>query len=70
LCDLMMPAMTGMDLHDQLAETEPSQAARMRFMTGGAFTPRAQAFLAERPARRLDKPFDPETLRHFVRASL
>ena len=67
LCDLMMPAMTGMDLHDELTRLEPALAARMSFLTGGAFTPRAQAFLAEVANPRLDKPFDPQGLRRFVR---
>jgi signal transduction histidine kinase/CheY-like chemotaxis protein len=68
LCDLMMPAMTGMDLHEELTRLDASQAARLSFLTGGAFTPRAQAFLAEVPNPRLEKPFDPQGLRHFVRA--
>jgi len=68
LCDLMMPAMTGMELHDALSRLEPAQAARMSFLTGGAFTPRARAFLAEVPNPRLEKPFDPQGLRSFVRS--
>jgi signal transduction histidine kinase len=68
LCDLMMPTMTGMELHDELARREPALAARMSFLTGGAFTPRARAFLAEVPNPRLEKPFDPQGLRNFVRA--
>jgi len=68
LCDLMMPSMTGMELHDELARREPALAARMSFLTGGAFTPRARAFLAEVPNPRLEKPFDPQGLRSFVRA--
>ena len=43
LCDLMMPHMTGMDLHAALAGAVPEQAERMIFMTGGAFTPSARA---------------------------
>src|SRR5690606_11143003 len=31
LCDLMMPELTGMDLHDVLAADAPEQAARMLF---------------------------------------
>jgi len=68
LCDLMMPAMTGMELHDELTRLDSSQAARMSFLTGGAFTPRARAFLAEVPNPRLEKPFDPQGLRSFVRS--
>src|SRR5439155_324873 len=39
LCDLMMPTMTGMELHSELRSRIPEQAQRMIFLTGGAFTP-------------------------------
>jgi CheY-like chemotaxis protein/two-component sensor histidine kinase len=70
LCDLMMPEVTGMDLHDELARTCPEQLERVIFMTGGAFTPRAQAFLQGMTHRRLDKPFDPKVLRDAVLAMM
>jgi CheY-like chemotaxis protein len=70
LCDLMMPGLTGMDLHEAVGRLDPAQAARMVFMTGGAFTGRAHAFLAD-PARVwLAKPFDPLELRQFVADAL
>jgi hypothetical protein len=37
-------------------------------MTGGAFTPRATAFLARIGNRRLEKPFDAKTLRAAISA--
>jgi CheY-like chemotaxis protein len=70
LCDLMMPGMTGMDLHEALSTASPANAARIVFLTGGAFTARAQAFLSEVPNARLDKPFDPTSLRRLVAISL
>jgi CheY-like chemotaxis protein len=70
LCDVMMPGLTGMDLHEAVARLDPAQAARMVFMTGGAFSARARAFLAD-PARVwLAKPFDPLELRRFVADAL
>lgn len=66
-CDLMMPEMTGMDLHDRLAVAAPDVADRMVFLTGGAFTPRARDFLEALPAtRRLAKPFDLREVRRAV----
>ena len=62
LCDLMMPQTSGMDVYDELARTAPDQAARMIFVTGGAFTDRSRAFLASRSDRTLDKPFDANAL--------
>jgi CheY-like chemotaxis protein len=66
LCDLMMPQMTGMDLHARLLEAAPAQADRMVFMTGGVFTARARTFLETTPNQRLEKPFDPQALRALV----
>ncbi|HEU4578423.1 MAG TPA: response regulator [Polyangiaceae bacterium] len=66
LCDLMMPQMTGMDLHAALAENAPDQAERMVFLSGGAFTAAARAFLDEVPNERLEKPFDTHQLSAIV----
>jgi PAS domain S-box-containing protein len=66
LCDLMMPDMTGMDLYSELARIAPEQAARMIFLTGGAFTAKAVQFLAETVQEHIDKPFDPPALRAIV----
>jgi signal transduction histidine kinase/CheY-like chemotaxis protein len=57
LCDLMMPQMSGMDVYDELAAIAPGQAARMIFVTGGAFTDRARQFLAARTNPTVEKPF-------------
>jgi signal transduction histidine kinase len=66
LCDLMMPRMTGMDLHAEALRVAPDQAARMVFLTAGAFTERAQEFLDHTPNQRLEKPFDAGNLRALV----
>ncbi|MEO6953732.1 MAG: response regulator [Polyangia bacterium] len=66
LCDLMMPEMTGMDLHGELSRVGQEQADRMIFLTGGAFTVRARAFLAEIPNQRIEKPFDSTHLRALI----
>lgn len=57
-CDLMMPDMTGMDLQAVLERERPDLAQRTVFITGGAFTPRAQVFVEAMPERVLEKPFD------------
>jgi PAS domain S-box-containing protein len=56
-CDLMMPTMTGMDLHALVADKRPDQAERIVFVTGGAFTPSAQAFTSSTSNIVLEKPF-------------
>jgi signal transduction histidine kinase len=63
ICDLMMPETTGIDVHAALREIAPDLANRMVFMTGGAFTPAARAFLDAVPNPHIEKPFDFATLR-------
>jgi signal transduction histidine kinase len=70
LCDLMMPQVTGMDLYESLLEIAPKQAQTMLFLTGGAFTARAQAFLDRVPNATIEKPFDSATLVTRVRQLL
>lgn len=65
-CDLMMADVTGMDLHAELSARGPELLSRFVFMTGGAFTERARAFLQSVPLPRIEKPFDPGTLRALV----
>jgi ligand-binding sensor domain-containing protein/CheY-like chemotaxis protein len=67
LCDLMMPELTGMELHAQLERAKPERARRMVFVTGGAYTPVAKEFLERVSNPRVEKPFDPEALRAQVR---
>jgi len=72
-CDLMMKGMTGIDLSEELETRNPAVREKMVFMTGGAFTPRARAFLDGNADRVIEKPFDvvAETDRrlHRLRAS-
>jgi DNA-binding NtrC family response regulator len=70
LCDLMMPEMTGMDFHAELSRSFPAVAARVVFMSGGAFTPGAREFLERTPNRRIDKPIDTARLRQLVEEAL
>ena len=66
LCDLMMPVMTGMDLYAEIVRRAPKLAGRLVFMTGGAFTARAQAFLESVVNPCLEKPLDMGRLRSIV----
>lgn len=58
LCDLMMPGMSGIELFRTLAATSPGLEEKLVFMTGGAFTAEAEAFLDEVKNPRVEKPFD------------
>ena len=58
LCDVMMPEISGMDLHARLATIAPDQVDKMVFMTGGAFTNQAREFFDQVANPTIEKPFD------------
>jgi CheY-like chemotaxis protein len=66
ICDLMMPEVTGMDLHEEISRLAPAMAAQMIFLTGGAVTTQARAFVAAVANRVIEKPFDVGALRSLV----
>lgn len=66
LCDLMMPDLTGMDLHAWVAKTFPALAQRMVFLSGGAFTPKAAQYLEGLQNLKISKPHDSLTLKSLV----
>ncbi len=70
LCDVMMPEMSGMRLHEELARLSPELARRMIFITGGAFTPWARTFLERVPNPIVEKPFDLKVLAATIRDAL
>ena len=67
LCDLMMPEMTGAELHAELREISVSVADEMIFITGGAFSPSSQQFLERITNLCFEKPCDLKDLRAAVR---
>ncbi|MBW2732390.1 MAG: response regulator [Deltaproteobacteria bacterium] len=66
LCDMMMPGMSGVDLHMWLSAENETLANRMVFITGGAFTPRTREYLSEVGNRVVEKPFDVAGLKKLV----
>jgi CheY-like chemotaxis protein len=69
-CDLMMPGMSGMDFYSALQQRHPEQARRVIFLTGGAVTPQARAFLESVPSPHLEKPFAGRELLSLVQDRL
>ncbi len=59
-CDMLMPALSGMELHEAVSAT---QAARFVFMTGDSLRPELRAFFESTPNERLEKPFDANAVR-------
>ena len=66
LCDVMMPEVSGMDVYSRVRRQRPEVARRFVFMTGGAFTPSARAFLESIDNEQIIKPFSLRDLRILV----
>ena len=66
LCDLLMPETSGMDLYRDALQVAPEAAACFVFMTAGAFTPKARAFLEGVHIPCLEKPLDMGKLRSLI----
>jgi PAS domain S-box-containing protein len=62
-CDLMMPNMNGLQFYERVTRIAPALAQRIAFVTGGAFTAEASAFLARSTNPVLNKPFEMRDLR-------
>jgi CheY-like chemotaxis protein len=70
LCDLMMPSMTGMDLHAELLASAPDQARKLVFMTGGVFTQNARIYLDKASNLSIEKPFRAPLIQSVVQKLL
>lgn len=67
LCDVMMPDMTGIELYEVACARRPALAPRFVFLTAGATSEEARAFLADPDRRVVYKPiFDVSKLRALV----
>jgi signal transduction histidine kinase len=66
LFDLQMPVVDGVELFEKIQLSRPELVARVAFMTGGAFTPRALSFLERNTRPTLAKPVDAGALRELV----
>jgi len=66
LCDIGLQGMSGIDLYAVVCRHMPELSQRFVFMTGGALTAEAEAFVRAHPNRIIDKPFDLVELRHTI----
>ncbi len=67
LCDVMMPTMTGPDLHRIVLGERPDLAERFVFITGEAFSSQARDYLEGSTNVRLDKPCNINRLLAIIR---
>ncbi len=70
ISDIAMPGMSGLELYDAILSVDPAIAATMVFLTGGACSAQAHAFLSRMTNQRIDKPFTPAQLRTFIELRL
>jgi signal transduction histidine kinase/ActR/RegA family two-component response regulator len=66
LCDVMMPGVSGIEVHRALLQQGHGLEGNVVFMTGGAVTERARSALANMGRPVLQKPIDFATLREAV----
>jgi two-component system cell cycle sensor histidine kinase/response regulator CckA len=57
LCDLMMPYISGVELHARMLDRRPEIARTFVFITGGSVDARSAELLSDAAVRRLEKPF-------------
>jgi PAS domain S-box-containing protein len=67
-CDVMMPELSGIDVYERAKQVCPGQEQRIVFITGGAFTEQAAAFIDTIDNPKLGKPFDSGEVRALVKA--
>ena len=66
LCDLMMPEIDGVAVHEWVRAECGALSERMLFSTGGAFTPRTIAFTEQLGDRVVQKPVQLNDLRAAI----
>ncbi len=66
VCDWKMPGLSGMQLYDHLAATEPATAQRMIFMSGDVVNEGFEDFLRRHGRTCLTKPFSIDRFRAAV----
>ncbi len=68
LCDVMMPSVSGIAVHEALRRDGHGVERRMVFVTGGAVTEASRTGLARVDNQILEKPVDAMQLRQVVAA--
>lgn len=66
VCDWKMPGLSGPQLYERIAETNPSAAHRLLFMTGDVVSDSFQQFLRQHTKMCLSKPFSVQEFRESI----
>jgi len=69
-CDVMMPEMTGMELHAAVSKQNEKLSERFVFITGGPFTPEARQLFDSVTNPCIQKPFTPTDLANVLESAI
>jgi PAS domain S-box-containing protein len=69
-CDVMMPEMTGMELHAAVSKQNAKLSERFVFITGGPFTPEARQLFDAVTNPCIQKPFTPGDLASVLESAI
>jgi two-component system cell cycle sensor histidine kinase/response regulator CckA len=69
-CDVMMPEMTGMELHAMVSKQDARLSERFVFITGGPFTPEARLLFDRVTNPCIQKPFTPGDLASVLETAI
>jgi two-component system, cell cycle sensor histidine kinase and response regulator CckA len=69
-CDVMMPEMTGMELHAAVSKQNVKLSERFVFITGGPFTPEARQLFDAVTNPCIQKPFTPGDLANVLETAI
>jgi CheY-like chemotaxis protein len=69
-CDVMMPEMTGMELHAAVSKQNVQLSERFVFITGGPFTPEARQLFDAVTNPCIQKPFTPGDLASVLESAI
>jgi DNA-binding NtrC family response regulator len=68
ISDVRMPAYSGVQLHDWLAENRPDLFAALIITTGDLASPALRDFVARTPRPLIEKPFELSVLAQLIEA--
>lgn len=66
ICDVMMPAMTGMEFFETIRARGTGFEKKIILMTGGAFTPKVRSWMETLSNPKLEKPFRMKQLKELL----
>ncbi|MBI5359382.1 MAG: response regulator, partial [Planctomycetes bacterium] len=70
ICDIKMPAFSGIELHHELTKINPKLAREVLYLTGDIFSKETQEFINKTGVQTLQKPFNITEFKNIVLSHL